>query len=307
MLYNTKKRSKLPMLPSFVVIGASQSGTTSLYNHLKAHPSVFMPDKKESRFFSEIKLSLNTLEGQLREGLQTKTLKEYKKLFEKADSAKVVGDNSPDYLFYHQKSVKSIIEILGKDTKIIIILRNPIERAYSLYLKYIKREFPLLSFEDALKKEGKYGDMGWYSHYPKRSGLYYEQVKAFLDNFTSVKIYLTEELKTDPDALMKDLYEFIGVDPSARADFKKRYNAYAGSPSLLYSLYSLYRRRFKILEKSFSLLRLVVPSRLREKMKFNVAKPEMKPEMRNYLKSYYYEDIQNLEKLIKKDLSGFLR
>ena len=289
------------MLPNFLIVGASQSGTTSLWHHLGAHPAIFMPKRKESRFFSDIKV--RSRRGHHIETTLIKTLKAYKRLFRDVKNENAIGDNSPDYLPCYQKSVKNIIGILGKEVKIIIILRNPVERAYTLYLKYINKEYPSLSFEDALQKGGQYGVKEWYGYYPLESGLYYKQVKAFLDSFNNVRIYLTDELQTKPESVMKDLYEFLEVDHSFKSNFKARYNSYPGRVTLLYSFYLRVNAKFQVIAKLFSLMKFLVPARLKKIILLNPKKPKMKAQTRNYLKNYYREDIIKLEKLIRKDLS----
>jgi hypothetical protein len=207
-------------LPNFLLVGAAKSGTTSLYYYLKQHPEVYLSEIKECKFFS--RMTGNYKGPGDEEDLNKqiiKTLDDYKLLFTNVNHEKAIGDISPDYLYYYGESVKNIKTILGDNVKIIVILRNPVERAYSKYLHNVRECFETLSFEEALNEENarKRKNWGW-GWYHTSTGFYYKQVKAYLDNFNQVKVYLYEDLKNDSPKLMKNIYEFLGTDVSYKPD-----------------------------------------------------------------------------------------
>jgi len=139
-------------LPNFLVVGVAKSGTTSLYHYLNQHPDIFIPSRKECRFFSS---KPGNFKGPGRE-FQNDTIKDiqgYRRLFLGCFNISARGDVSNDYLFYYTESIENIKRHIGEDAKIIIRLRNPIDRAYSNYLRHIREGWEALSFEDGLEAE----------------------------------------------------------------------------------------------------------------------------------------------------------
>ena len=126
-------------LPNFMCIGASKSGTTSLYDILKQHSNIFLPTFKEPHFFD--------ISPVYEHGISWYD----KTYFSGVKKEKCIGDFTPTYLF-DKYAPERILSSLGKNVKFIIILRNPVDRAYSHYLHSKRDLHEHLSFEDALKK-----------------------------------------------------------------------------------------------------------------------------------------------------------
>jgi len=126
-------------IPNFLIIGAAKSGTTSLYHALKQHPKIFMSPVKEPNFFALEGGELNYPQGTvdpryLAQCITTK--EEYNQQFEGVSNEIAVGEASPIYLYHPQAPVR--IKNCLPNVKIIVILRNPIERAYSNFLHHIR-------------------------------------------------------------------------------------------------------------------------------------------------------------------------
>jgi len=173
--------------PNFLIVGSARAGTTSLYNYLSQHPEVYF-GAKEPKFFSSqvIKFPLNGPgDEEMEKKIYIKDFQNYKKLFSKVLSEKAIGEASADTLYYHKQTIPLIKKYLG-NPKIIIMLRNPIDRAFSAHstLALAKRE--TLTFSQALEQENKRIKDNWEFiwHY-KKTGLYFKQVKDFLENFSS--------------------------------------------------------------------------------------------------------------------------
>ena len=300
-------------LPNFLIVGAAKSGTSSLYHYLKQHPKIYMTEKennKETHFFIEPKNILGIGPGHYGKGIII-NFYNYKKLYQSNTFSKYIasGEASVSYLYFFEQSIPNIIRYL-KNPKIIIILRNPINRAFSNYLHHVRDGLEDLSFEEALKSQKKRKEKNWWWGYQFTDlGFYYHQVKAYLDNFDQVKIYLFDDLKKDTLSLVKDMYGFLGVDTSFTPDVSIKYNVsgipknkfihkFLKKPNILKSIVKPvvktlipYKERRKVIEKI--------------KMK-NLQKPQIKPETREYLKNLYREDILKLQDLIKRDLSIWL-
>ncbi len=284
------------MLPNFLIVGAPKAGTTSLYHYLSNHPEVFMSDPKEVNFFSWEEIDK---QGLYYKYFKVKTLEEYEKLFENVKDEKAIGEGSVSYLFYPQ-TPKKIKELLP-DVKIIILLRKPLDRGYSHYLMDYRLGLVDLPYEDIVFKKvnHKYLDL-YYQQYVEL-GLYYEQVKRYLEIFgkEQVKIYFQEDLKNNTDEVIEDLYNFLGIS-NIKIDTNKQHNAYTMPKNSFVK--NLYRNNFvrgmasKLLPES---LKEYISNKFFEKTK----KPPINKKVKKYLLDIYNPDIEQLEKLLNKDLS----
>jgi len=299
-------------IPNFLIVGAQKSGTTSIYNYLKQHNEIYMPERlKEPKFFVSPIFEKNDSNQPLWSHFMQNTMfswQDYIKLFEKVQEEKAIGESSVTYLYYYKRATKSIKEYLG-NIKIIISLRNPVDRAFSAYMHLRRDSRENMTFEKALK-EGDKREKNYPPIYHYTSiGFYYNQVKAYLDNFTQVKIYLFDDLKKDTISLVKDMYEFLGVDNSFTPDVSIRYNI-SGIPKNKF-IHKFLREPNILKNLVKPVIQNLIPQeekrKMIEKIKMkNLQKPQMKPETREYLKNLYKEDILKLQDLIKRDLNSWL-
>ena len=206
-------------LPDFFIVGAAKSGTTSLWQYLGQHPGIFMTDdigSKELGYFCN------------HYGIKKK--EQYVAYFEKALPGQLVGESCHAYLSSPESASMIYREV--PRAKIIMVLRNPVDRAYSLYNWMASNGYePALTFEKALKMEaGRFADdafktrnpQGFYMNYLYvRSGLYYEQVKRYFDRFgrENCEIILFDELKKNPAAQVGKICSFLGI-PDFSPDIK---------------------------------------------------------------------------------------
>lgn len=296
--------SKFQVKPNFLIVGASKCGTTALFYYLKQHPDVSFPSLKEPKYFSSINQVFphNGIGDKSVDEYAIKNYHDYLDLFKNLKT-KRVGEASPDTLYFHKQTVPIIKKTLG-DIPIIIVLRDPVFRAFSAYM-YLKRDSrEKLSFRDGLDLEDERLRNNWdFIWGYKKCGLYYEQVKSFLDNFTSVKIIFQEDLKNNTRNTIKDIFTFLKIDPNFKPNTSTNHNE-SGIPNNIISKFLLSRDnkistiiRDKILKK-------YVPRKLLEKIASSSLKKEtIKESERNYLKSFFKNDIVKLEKLISKNLS----
>lgn len=179
-------------IPNFLGIGAPKSATTWLAESLRQHPNVFMPHGKELVYFSsETRFSFG------REW--------YLSNFSEAGKTKAVGEFSVPYLSGGAK-VASRIFSLNPDIKLIVILRNPVERAFSHYrwLKQFGKIAPGITFLDAMKQYSVLIDCS----------LYGAKLEEFLDYFDRSQFFITtyDSIKENPLKVLEDTYSFVGVD-----------------------------------------------------------------------------------------------
>jgi hypothetical protein len=305
---STGNKKKRVMLPNFLIVGAAKAGTTSLYLCLKQHPDIFMSSLKEPHF---ITAQFFRKPQDRRGDYPTKPVQDYDsylRLFEGASGKKAIGEASADNLYHYDPAITYIKKFIG-EPRIIIILRNPVDLAFSAYTFLARDNREYLSFEEALDKEEQRKQEGWrHIWLYKDSGFYSNQVRAYMDNFPYVKICLFDDLRKDTLAVVKELYEFLDVDPSfvpkiTRCNvsgiprYRKLHNLFVERTPLQNIIRT--SGKFILGEDRWIMLRESVRARLLQKTTIN-------PETRERLKNAYREDILNLQRLIKKDLTPWL-
>lgn len=294
-------------------MGTPKAGTTSLYYSLIQHPEIFMSYVKEPNFFlaQSSKINRHSIKGI--DWINKHD--DYCELFRKGKGKKAIGEASVSYLYNHKIAVPGIKKYLG-DPKIIIMLRDPVERTFSAYSHWVLENWENRSFEDAILAENvnTYKMPGFKDIFPyMKNGFYFDQVKTYMENFTHVGVFLFDDLKNDAVALSQSVYTFLGVDQQFIPDVNK-YNI-TGIPKnkiLLKSVTGLIAvaKRLQIPKKIINLnerrwqnlsakMKAVLYSKL-------LVKPEMNPETASYLRDQYREDIHNLGKLIGRDLSNWM-
>ncbi|MCF7929230.1 MAG: sulfotransferase [Spirochaetales bacterium] len=207
-------RKKTGNLPNFLLVGAAKSGTTTLSYYLQQHPDIYMSPMKEPRFFSAASVP-QELEGRGDRWSETTRIRkfdQYLRLFRNAGDEKCLGEASAEYLFYYQDVIPRVFDLLG-DIPIIIILRNPVQRAFSAYKHLVRDYREDLDFDSALQREEEIGNRDFeFLWYYQQGGIYSPAVKAYLDSFSRVKIIIHESLKKAPLDTVREMYRFLEVD-----------------------------------------------------------------------------------------------
>lgn len=298
-------------LPNFFIVGAAKSGTTSLYRYLSMHPQVYMSTNKEPRFFSLPEGQPPDFRGpgdiEISHRCSITDLAEYEALFDNADDAIAVGESSVTYLWSQDAAER--IHKKVPHARIIIVLRNPVERAWSGYLHKMRENVePCTSFAEALAEEvaGKRCDWAPLWHY-RDMGFYHDQLTRYLDLFgpEQVKVFLFEDLKADPHSMVRSIFKFLGVDPGFEPNLKTRENVTGVPKSRV--LQNLLNSRGSLK----TVLRCLLPKRLAHGLATkvrnrNLGKPDRPTETFEELRKTYREDILQLQELIDRDLSSWL-
>lgn len=225
------------VLPHFVIIGAQKAGTTSLYNYLVAHPDIVAAGRKEVHFFD---VSYQRGERFYRSMFPTRLTLRYCE--RRTGRRAITGEASPYYIFH--PVVPSRMAKMVPHTKVIVLLRDPVDRAISHYKHEVRAGRETLSLRDALDSETDRlhgederlrttGDAGAsYAHqnfsYVAR-GRYAEQLERWLAHYPRSQILAlrAEDLFTEPAATYHRVLEFLGVEPMGEPEFEV-YNQ--GSP-----------------------------------------------------------------------------
>lgn len=217
-----------PQLPQFLLIGAPKSGTTSLYHYLKQHPQVWMPTIKEPHWFLFDGPEPPAMGGphdatRRRELIQR--WEDYLALFADCPPGLVAGEASIRYLYSAQAC--AAIKRRLPQVKLLAILRHPVDRAYSAYQR--DRVFgvePCATFAAALADCPRREREGWFRGIHESLGRYGAALAPWYAHFdrSQLRVYLYDDLRSDPLKLMRDLYEFIGADPEFTPDMSQQFN-----------------------------------------------------------------------------------
>lgn len=316
-------------MPNFLIIGAARSGTTALYYFLKQHPEIYMSPSKEPSFFmlegapnlEETQLGFTFpsdrawIKDVIRKSSPNRRIfdvQTYSSLFTGVTDEKAVGEATPGYL-YVPGVPERILKYIPK-AKMIAILRQPVDRAYSHFSKHARNEnHSLNSFFEALKKEqvSVSMKMGGQLHY-LRTGLYYAQLKRYYDVFPrdQIKVYLYDHMDDDPSTILQDIYRFLGVDIRFSPDLSVRFNASGSISNKLVGSLLGGSELLKSAVKKFAPATLVnelakFQNRLQNS---NLTRQTLSNETRRELTELYYrEDILMLQELIDLDLSRWLK
>ncbi len=284
------------MLPNFFIVGAPKAGTTSLYHYLDAHPDVFMSPIKETNYFS--------YESAVKQDLYYKergisNWNDYKKLFENSDGKKAVGEASVSYLFY--EAVPQLIKNKIHDARIIILLRNPVERAYSHYQMDCKLGYVNTSFEKIIFNKNRTPLENLFYQQFILLGLYYEQVKRYMDVFGTEKVLviLFDDFKNTTEKEINRLYRFLEIDETVKLNLDKTHNPFATPRNSVFRF--IYR---------FKKVRLMMKNLLPKKIQLYILeiiltkkKAPVEEKTIKFLNEFYKPDIMKLEKLLNRNLS----
>lgn len=308
--------------PNFLIIGAAKSGTTAVWHFLRQHPEIYMSPTKHTRFFSfeveepDFRGPAPTMRGPSgkNQGVPyaITDADAYHALFDGVTGETAIGEASHSYLY--QPRAAERIRNYAPDMKLVALLRNPAERAFSHYRQMVRdgRE-QITDFSQALaEEEARIRDDWWPDFHYVQTGLYHGQLKRYFDLFRrdQLKVYFYEDLNSDPSGLSQDIFRFLGVDDAFVPQAAARYNA-SGTPrnKALHSSLQRMRRLMPIAERHLPegayrrLLRL--GSRLHNQ---NLTKARLSPEVRRGATDRYFrEDILSLQTLLDRDLSAWLR
>ncbi len=304
--------NNLNNLPNLLVVGVAKSGTSSLHQYLSQHPEIFMSKSKEPRFITSqiMDFPLGGPKDNKVEDWYIKDFESYEKLFTEVDKEKIIGESSADTFYFYKKTIPVIKKIFG-DPKILIILRNPVSRAYSAYQHLLRDDREHLPLKEALLEEENRIAKNYELIYHYRAvSLYAEALQAFLDNFSQVKVVINEELSYNPKESLKDIFEFLEVDSEIEIDTDTRYNL-SGIPRWRFAHEVLFEGR-SFLGPIRRFARLFLSKERRAKisrglMKKNLRRTYIDDQSRKELLALFKEDILKTEQVLKRDLSSWLK
>lgn len=235
-----KTTSTFRELPNFIIFGAPRCGTTSLYDHLVKHPSVVSALSKEVGYF----------EHDYHRGL-----KWYKMYFPlKIEKYKIKNPFREDFMtgeatanYIHHPQVPNLIKKDLPNVKLIVMLRNPVDRAFSQFYKQVKQGRESLSFELAIKKEeerikgetekmladSSYYGLNYHNYSYLTAGKYYDRLKLWFEKFPKEQIFVikSEDFYKDPNYMYSKTLKFLNLKHWELKTYKKL-NYFSDKPKI---------------------------------------------------------------------------
>lgn len=281
--------------PNLFIAGAPRCGTSSLHAHLQSIPGIYMSRIKEPNFFSRSVIGIDhPMVRPIRNEQQ------YLQLFRGAGNSKVVGEATPFYL--EDPAAPSLINRVAPDARVIVSLRDPVERLHSHYLM-MRNNLPAIgSFIDEIKRGIAFEGNRNLALLTPSTGLYGRQVERYLQVFGEdrFEVLILEEWSRDVRATIRQIVDFLDVEHEVDeiANLPQRKYAEARGPLV----------RFLFGNRTISRMsEALIPFQLRKRVRNallvrHVQKPEMDAAAREFLIDYYRHDVRFLEELLGRRL-----
>lgn len=279
------------MKPNFLVIGTAKAGTTWLYSCLNAHPEIFLPEIKELHFFSY-------------DHLYQKGYAWYESHFQSVTKEKAVGDISPSYLPLEASAAR--IHAYDPNIRLIAILRNPIDRAYSHYCMEMRADKVDSNIEIGLTVDSPY--VKW--------GLYHHQISRFTQLFPEnrIKVLFFDDIQRNPESLLKEVYSYLDVDSSFLPESvfkvsnpKRSLPKYPFLYKSLRKIYDTLTTNFNFANKFLIQLRIRGYFDLFHRINQGEDFPKLSSNRKKSLAKFYAEDVKQLSEYTEKDLLFWLQ
>lgn len=312
-------------LPDFFVVGAVKAGTTALHLFLDQHPDIFMSPVKETNYFSQpdmdpahfnrdYKHDVNINLDKWLDGPMTKKIHianvdswdHYQRLFRDAGDHKAVGEASNSYLLC--PSAAGRIAEKCPDAKIMMMLRNPVDRAWSQFIMNLRLGKILAEdFIEEFEADSSKAHQGWgVSHNYLQLGMYAQQLERFLEHYPMerIKVLIYDDYRQDSAGTLKDIFSFLGVDPNASLDLDKRPNE-AAVPRFKMLNYLLFQSGI------VNRVKRMVPDSFKGAAKKAMFSKKDMPVIgereKDFLKNTYRDEVAHLGRLLHRDMSFWLK
>jgi hypothetical protein len=276
-------------MPNFFLVGAPKAATSSLYHYMGQHPDIFVPENKETHFFSWPEVGETYYDRKF-----VKTEAEFRALFHDRGEQQFAGDFSPSHLLYPAAAER--IKAFQPEAKIIMILRDPVKRAISHYLMDCRLgciHQPLLEVLDDAERYPLF-----YREYVQ-IGRYDQQVETYFSHFGRERVHVViyEDFQKDPATTVREIFEFLGADADFAPNFSQAHNTYRMPRSRLVESFR---------NSSFwHSIRSIVPASIKNRAKplmDNTEKPDMSREIPR-LATLFADSNRRLAELLSRDLS----
>lgn len=285
-------------LPDFFVLGVAKGGTTSLHDYLRQHPRLFLPYVKELNFFDD------------EADRMAARLDRYRQRFAAAGD-RLAGEATPSYFRHADPVADRMRSLYGTAApRFLLLLRDPVERAYSHYLHNVSEGRESRSFADALaadRADPNARQQAWTGYFT--DGVYADTLAQWFESFFRERFLILQsaDLAHETDATLRRIFRFLEVDPDAKIDTDRWLNRTGERQSrLLGTLLSM------LPSDAPSVLQRWIPNSLRRRVEQFIRRrstgaasdrPTLDPALEQRLRRRYAPHVRRLEELIGQDLS----
>ncbi|MCB0736070.1 MAG: sulfotransferase [Bacteroidetes bacterium] len=309
--------------PNFFVIGVAKAGTTSLYRYLRQHPDVYvspikepnhysLPDINESLLDPRYKRDIQiNLQHYIRRGMNESVhiahvadATHYAQLFSKVTEEKAIGDFSNSY--FGSKTALHSIAKNHPSAKIIVVLRNPLTRAWSHYLMNRREgKAPNTNFLEEVLSDNAKPHKGWgINHQYLSQGLYSKGIELAMQYFdnNNLKVVLYEEFKANPNSTLCDICNYLSVNTHFKFNTRKQANS-ARMPR------NNAINQLLVNSGILSTLKRVTPREFRavgtKVLYSSSTMPNMREDEKSFLRDYYRKDVESLSNILSLNLNKY--
>jgi len=289
--------------PNFFIVGAPKAGTTSLYEYLNQNSDIYLPPIKEPNYFS---ISINP---KYRFANPIRNKKNYLKLFDDVKNESLIGEASPTYLW--DPKAPELIQNVSPIAKILIMLRDPVERAYSHYLHLSRLGRISCTFSSIINDFNNLENDYNFSSRILMASFYAEGVKRYLKLFgeKQVKIVIFEDFIENTKSKVIEILKFLEVKTPLEKFEVEKHNPYSeervsinkkilNSPLSVKIAQNIVSRSTRLYSLSSKIYNTIEKINLDNK----VVKPKMSKNERLSLKKIYLEDVKQLQKIVDVSL-----
>ena len=282
--------------PNFIIVGAQKAGTTALYDYLNQQPKVFMSKLKEPGYFRSF-IPPNVFP------LPITNKEKYLKLFQDVKNETAIGEASGVYL--EDQGTPKLIRDSVPNCKIIIMLRDPVERTFSTYFQVVRSGLENESFKDAIRRDYKKLQNGQRGSPLVRASFYSEKIKRYLDTFESknVMIIISEEFFKDVKGTIREVLKFLGINEFHDFDESPK-NIYQETKSPI--IQKLLEN--KVIKKiGYGLIPWHIRVKIAEKILWKEGKkPSISKEDREFLEKIFFNDLIQTQEILGMKLPWFV-
>ncbi|RDJ32193.1 MAG: sulfotransferase [Crenarchaeota archaeon] len=260
--------------PNFFIVGMARAGTTTLANYLNQHPDVYIPPQKEIHYF--IKEPQDGIQG-------PKNLSDYLEIFRDAGPAIAIGDASVTY--YSSPSAPKLIYDFNSESKIIITVRDPVDRAYSAWLARWSMGYEKLSFRNAMKRDYESNEI--FNYYNDGLTSHIETWKKQFSEENLRVVFFKDWIKT-PQKIINELWTFLNIKEHIELKITHENEFGMASNQITRTLIQN--------DASRNVVRKFIPLSLRRKVGKKILNDHKKPELSQ-------EDKEFVKKLFEKNFN----
>jgi len=283
------------MSPNFFIVGGSKCGTTNISYYLNLHPKIFFSELNEPYYFCK----WDVPEEYNRNSMIT-NMKKYLDLFKNVKNEIIVGEASSPYLSCPHAALE--IKKAFPNSKILISIRNPIERAHSAYFSYQFMKPNEQNFMEMIKTHEKLiSEKIFYIDSILESGFYTKNIKRYQEIFgkENVKVIIFEDYIKNTNQHIASIFNFLGIND--KIDLNEQSKGSYRVPKNFFAKSLLNNKNFRKVST------ILIPTVMRQKLgdKYflkQVKKPQMLENERNYLRELYNDEVNELEKFLGKKL-----